>query len=55
MRGVGYRDAARQADGHVAPQAQKAERYRKYKAEVKDIELWKASHRWLAAAGEGTT
>src|SRR5262249_38581595 len=26
--------------------------YRKYKAEVKDIELWKASHRWLELAGE---
>jgi chromosome segregation protein len=28
-------------------QAQKAERYKKYRAEVKDIELWSASHRFL--------
>src|SRR5262249_56098700 len=33
-------------------QAQKAERYRKYKAEMRDIELWKAAHRWLELAAE---
>ena len=33
--------------GTLRRQAQKAERYRKYKTEMKDIELWKASHRWL--------
>ena len=38
--------------GTLRRQAQKAERYRKYKAEVKDIELWKAAHRWLELAGE---
>src|SRR5262249_33294209 len=39
--------------GTLRRQAQKAERYRKYKAEARDIELWKASHRWLELAGEG--
>ncbi|MBS1119258.1 MAG: chromosome segregation protein [Deltaproteobacteria bacterium] len=38
--------------GTLRRQAQKAERYRKYKSEVKDIELWKAAHRWLELAGE---
>ncbi len=38
--------------GALRRQAQKAERYRKYKSEVKDIELWKAAHRWLELAGE---
>src|SRR5690606_9507050 len=38
--------------GTLRRQAQKAERYRKYKAELKDIELWKASHRWLELHGE---
>ena len=38
--------------GTLRRQAQKAERYRKYKTEMKDIELWKASHRWLELAGE---
>ncbi len=33
--------------GSLRRQAQKAERYRRYKAEVKDIELWMASHRFL--------
>ncbi|MCS6797043.1 MAG: chromosome segregation protein SMC [Myxococcota bacterium] len=28
-------------------QAQKAERYRQYRAEQRDLELWVASHRWL--------
>ena len=28
-------------------QAQKAERYKKYRAEIRDLELWVASHRWL--------
>jgi chromosome segregation protein len=39
--------------GTLRRQAQKAERYRKYKAELRDIELWKAAHRWLELAGEG--
>jgi len=39
--------------GTLRRQAQKAERYRKYKAEMKDIELWKAAHRWLELASEG--
>ncbi|HEU0034090.1 MAG TPA: chromosome segregation protein SMC [Kofleriaceae bacterium] len=38
--------------GTLRRQAQKAERYRKYKSEVRDIELWKAAHRWLELAGE---
>ena len=33
--------------GTLRRQAQKAERYRKYKTEQKDLELWKASHKWL--------
>jgi chromosome segregation protein len=28
-------------------QAQKAERYKKYRAEIRDLELWVAAHRWL--------
>ncbi|HUJ58487.1 MAG TPA: chromosome segregation protein SMC [Kofleriaceae bacterium] len=39
--------------GTLRRQAQKAERYRKYKAEMRDIELWKASHRWLELHAEG--
>jgi len=38
--------------GTLRRQAQKAERYRKYKSEMRDIELWKATHRWLELAGE---
>lgn len=38
--------------GTLRRQAQKAERYRKYKAEARDIELWKATHRWLELAAE---
>jgi chromosome segregation protein len=38
--------------GTLRRQAQKAERYRKYKSELKDIELWKASHRWLELHAE---
>ncbi|HSS00072.1 MAG TPA: AAA family ATPase, partial [Kofleriaceae bacterium] len=38
--------------GTLRRQAQKAERYRKYKAEMRDIDLWKAAHRWLELAGE---
>ncbi|MCG8424868.1 MAG: chromosome segregation protein SMC [Proteobacteria bacterium] len=33
-------------------QAQKAERYRRYKAEVRDIELWKAAHKYLELVAE---
>jgi chromosome segregation protein len=28
-------------------QAQKAERYKRYRAEIRDLELWVAAHRWL--------
>jgi chromosome segregation protein len=28
-------------------QAQKAERYKRYRAEIRDLELWIAAHRWL--------
>ncbi|HZS39343.1 MAG TPA: chromosome segregation protein SMC [Polyangia bacterium] len=33
--------------GSLRRQAQKAERYRQYKTELKDLELWSASQRWL--------
>jgi chromosome segregation protein len=33
-------------------QAQKAERYKQYKAELKDIELWSATQRWLGYFAE---
>jgi chromosome segregation protein len=39
--------------GTLRRQAQKAERYRKYKAEQRDLELWKAAHRWLELSAEG--
>src|SRR6478672_5385000 len=38
--------------GTLRRQAQKAERYRKYKSEQKDLELWKASHKWLELHAE---
>ena len=38
--------------GTLRRQAQKAERYRKYKGELRDIELWKATHRWLELNAE---
>lgn len=38
--------------GTLRRQAQKAERYRKYKAELRDIELWRASHRFLELRAE---
>src|SRR5262249_3886266 len=38
--------------GSLRRQAQKAERYKRYKAEMKDIELWGASHRWLGLIAE---
>src|SRR5262245_30816084 len=28
-------------------QAQKAERYKKYRAEIRELELWSGAHRWL--------
>lgn len=40
--------------GTLRRQAQKAERYRKYKTELRDIELWKAAHRYLELRGEAT-
>ncbi|HPH68677.1 MAG TPA: chromosome segregation protein SMC, partial [Kofleriaceae bacterium] len=40
--------------GNLRRQAQKAERYRKYKGELRDIELWKASHRYLELRSEGS-
>ncbi len=39
--------------GTLRRQAQKAERFRKYKAEQRDIELWMAAHRWLELRAEG--
>ena len=38
--------------GTLRRQAQKAERYRKYKSELRDIELWRASHRFLELRAE---
>ena len=38
--------------GTLRRQAQKAERYRKYKTEMRDIELCKATHRFLELRGE---
>src|SRR5260221_2427988 len=39
--------------GTLRRQAQKAERYRKYKGELRDLELWKAAHRWLELSADG--
>ncbi|WP_428264345.1 AAA family ATPase [Haliangium sp.] len=38
--------------GSLRRQAQKAERYRRYKSELRDIELWKATHRYLELVAE---
>jgi chromosome segregation protein len=38
--------------GSLRRQAQKAERYRRYKADVRDIELWKAAHKYLELRAE---
>ena len=38
--------------GSLRRQAQKAERYKRYREEMKDIELWAASHRMLEIMGE---
>ncbi len=38
--------------GSLRRQAQKAERYKQYKAELKDIELWNASQKWLGITAE---
>ncbi len=38
--------------GSLRRQAQKAERYRRYKAEIKDIELWSASQAFLGKAAQ---
>ena len=38
--------------GSLRRQAQKAERYRRYREEVRDIELWKASHKFLEQKGQ---
>ena len=38
--------------GSLRRQAQKAERYKQYKTELKDIELWSASQRWLGLVAE---
>src|SRR5262249_5651082 len=38
--------------GSLRRQAQKAERYKKYRAEARDIELWSASHRFLGLVVE---
>src|SRR4029079_5052677 len=39
--------------GSLRRQAQKAERYKQYKAELRDIDLWTSSQRWLRLVGEG--
>ncbi|MDB4966871.1 MAG: smc [Myxococcales bacterium] len=38
--------------GSLRRQAQKAERYKQYKSELKDIDLWSASQRWLGLVAE---
>ena len=38
--------------GALRRQAQKAERYKQYKAELRDIDLWTASQRWLGLVAE---
>ncbi|MGZ3426991.1 MAG: AAA family ATPase, partial [Polyangia bacterium] len=38
--------------GSLRRQAQKAERYKQYKAELRDIDLWSASQRWLGLVAE---
>src|SRR5262249_19847244 len=38
--------------GSLRRQAQKAERYKRYRAEVRDIELWSAAHRYLGVRAE---
>jgi chromosome segregation protein len=40
--------------GTLRRQSQKAERFRKYRAEQRDLELWKASHRLLELAAEAS-
>ncbi|HKE14396.1 MAG TPA: chromosome segregation protein SMC [Kofleriaceae bacterium] len=41
--------------GSLRRQAQKAERYRRYRAEMRDLELWMASHRYLEFLAEDQT
>jgi chromosome segregation protein len=41
--------------GTLRRQAQKAERYRQYKQELRDLDLWKASHRFLELRAETTS
>ncbi|HYU15984.1 MAG TPA: AAA family ATPase, partial [Candidatus Acidoferrum sp.] len=41
--------------GSLRRQAQKAERYRRYRTEMRDLELWTASHRYLELMAEETT
>src|SRR4051812_6601868 len=38
--------------GSLRRQAQKAERYKQYKSELRDIDLWSASQRWLGLVAE---
>jgi chromosome segregation protein len=38
--------------GSLKRQAQKAERYKRYKKEMRDLDLWVASHRFLELRGE---
>ena len=41
--------------GTLRRQAQKAERYRSYKQELRDLDLWKATHRFLELRAETTS
>jgi chromosome segregation protein len=41
--------------GSLRRQAQKAERYRRYRSEMRDLELWTASHRYLELLAEDRT
>ncbi len=38
--------------GSLRRQAQKAERYKKYREEMRDLELWSMSQRWIGAVAE---
>ena len=40
--------------GTLRRQSQKAERYRSYKTELRDLDLWKASHKFLELRAEDT-
>src|SRR5205814_46904 len=38
--------------GSLERQAKKAERFKKYRTEMREIDLWTSTHRWLAESAE---